>query len=140
MTPQRFAKEPPVIERPQVGDEAMPFLNHLRLTAMQCRAKPRTDLFRACALLQTGQYASRDAHAEALMRCLPEAMGKPARLHAPGTSELTFDEKWLVQLARACRAQDACSIEFLLTSRVGRQNRRLIGYLVGHVAACLAVV
>ena len=33
--------------------EAWAFLNHLRFVAMECRVKPRTDLFEACAFTTT---------------------------------------------------------------------------------------
>ena len=119
---------------PEISDAAMAFLNHLRFVAMGCRAKPRTALFEACALLQADKSASRDAHAEALMRCLNEALGKPARLHTPGTAELTFDEKWLAQLGQAYGRDDELSCQFLLGSRVARENRRLVGFLVGRMS------
>ena len=109
-------------------------LNHLRHVAMTCRAKPRADLFHACALLQITPAASREAHAEALMRCLPEALGQPARLHAPGADELTFDERWLLELLRAATAGDTASTAILLGRRVGAAHRRLVRYLVSRIA------
>lgn len=119
---------------PDVSPEAMAFLNHLRFIAMGCRAKPRTVLFEACALLQTDRSASRDAHAEALMRCMNEALGKPTQLHTPGTAELSFDEKWLVQFGRSCGRGDEASCRFLLSSRVAHENRRLVGFLVARIS------
>jgi hypothetical protein len=110
------------------------FLNNLRFVAMECRAKPRANLFEACALLQSTRDASRAAHAEALMRCLQEALGKPARLHSPGSEEMTFDEKWLLQLGQATVAQDEASISFLLASRVSAEHRRLVRFLVARIA------
>lgn len=112
------------------------FLNYLRFTAMQCRAKPRTDLFEACALLHGSQSASQEAHAEALMRCLNGALRRSARLCAPGTAEITFDESWLVQLGRATAQHDEASLRFLLASRVAHENRRLIRFLVARVSEC----
>ena len=114
--------------------EAWAFLNHLRFVAMACRVKPRTDLFEACALLKVERSESRDAHAEALMRCLSEAFGKPARLFAPGTSEQTFDEQWLMRLGIACGRGDEDSARFLLNSRVAFENRRLVRFLIGRIA------
>lgn len=119
--------------------EALAFLNHLRFVEMNCRAKPRADLFEACALLKGEMAASRDAHAEALMRCLGEAFGKPARLHAPGTLELTFDERWLMCLGMACDSNDEDSQRFLLNSRVAFENHRLVRFLIGRVAECFAL-
>ena len=115
---------------------ALAFLNHLRFVSMGCRAMPRTDLFEACALLKVDRSASRDAHAQALMRCLPEAFGKPSRLFAPGTAELTFDEQWLMRLAMACAGGDEDSQRFLLTSRVAFENRRFVRFLVSQIAEC----
>lgn len=103
---------------------SMGFLNYLRFTSMSCRAKPRTDLFQACALLQVEKSASQEAHADALMRCLSEALGKPVRFLAPGTSELTFDESWLVQLGIATAQDDHASISFLMNSRVAHEIGR----------------
>jgi len=119
--------------------EAWAFLNHLRFVAMECRVKPRTDLFEACALLKVERSASRDAHAEALMRCLSEAFGKPARLFAPGTTEQTFDEQWLMRLGMACGQSDEDSVRFLLSSRVAFENRRLVRFLIGRIAECFSL-
>ena len=109
---------------------ALGFLNYLRFVSMNCRAKPYTGLFEACALLHTQQDRTQQAHAEALMRCLNEALGKPARLYAPGVTEMTFDESWLLQLCLASARQDRASVQFLVQSRVAHENRRLITFLV----------
>ena len=111
------------------------FLNAIRFVAMTCRVKPRTTLFEACALLQADTSGTVDAHAEALTRCLREALGKPVRMYAPGTSEITFDESWLLQLARVCASGDDSSASFLVASRIGFENRRLIRFLVGRIAS-----
>lgn len=116
-----------------VRPDAMGVLNHLRFIAMTCRAKPRADLFEACALLHVDRSASLQSHSEALMRCLGEALGKPARLLAPGEDELTFDEHWLVHLCLATTRGDAASIDFLLKSRVGVEHRRLVRFLVQRI-------
>ncbi|MEP5728805.1 MAG: hypothetical protein ABJL67_05480 [Sulfitobacter sp.] len=139
MTPVRL----PLLSEPESGPllstAQTAYLNHLRFVAMTCRVKPRTGLFEACALLQTEKSTTLDAHAEALMRCLNEAMGKPTRLHTPGTDEMTFDERWLVQLGIACARADQASCDFLLRSRIARENRRLVGFLVGHIADCFSL-
>ena len=114
--------------------EAMALLNHLRFVAMACRSKPRADLFEACALLQVTRSATQEAHADALMRCLREALGQQPKLHAPGTLETSFDEAWLMQLGIACATKNEASIAFLLRSRVAPENRRLVRYLMTHVS------
>ncbi|WP_299288255.1 hypothetical protein [uncultured Tateyamaria sp.] len=117
-----------------LAPQAFDYLNQLRFKAMECRAKPRADLFEACALLQVTRSDSKEAHAEALMRCLAEALGKSPRLHAPGTLEISFDEAWLVELGKAHARGDRASMDFLLGSRVLPQHRRLVHYLIGHIA------
>ncbi len=107
---------------------------------MECRVKPKTDLFEACALLKIERSESRDAHGEALMRCLSEAFGKPAKLFAPGTTEQTFDEQWLMRLGIACSQGDNDSAHFLLNSRVAFENRRLVRFLIGQIAACFSLI
>ncbi len=116
------------------------FIDSLRVMSMSCRAKPRADLFEACALLHVSRSASQAAHMEALMRCLDEALGKAARLHAPGTAEMTFDESWLVQLGRAMSRGDDASISFLLRSRVRAEHRRLIRFLLTRVVESFSLV
>jgi len=125
----RFAHPPR-----RVGDSALTFLNHLRFTSMACRAKPRADLFEACALLHVTRTANLQAHTDALMRCLAQALGKQPMLHAPGTIETSFDESWLVQLGQATARQDDASLAFLLKSRVLPEHRRLILFLITRVS------
>lgn len=117
----------------QAGGTA--FINRLRFVSMACRAKPRTELFEACAQLHATRSASPDAYVEALMRCLGEALGRPARLHSPGTAEMTFDERWLVRLAAVSASADHDSFRFLIESRVARENRRMVAFLIGRIAA-----
>ncbi len=139
MTPLRHPIQADPIFEKTLNTGAMALLNHLRFTALQCRTKPQTELFQACALLQVTRSANQAAHSEALVRCLSQALGQPAKLLAPGTGELTFDEKWLVQLGQACAAGDDASRAFLLRSRVGRENRRLVGFLMGRIVECFSL-
>lgn len=138
-TPRQTGAETRPVDRcarRPVPPEATAFLNHLRLTFMACRTKPRADLFEACALLHVNRCRSLDAHAEALMRCLGAALGQAPRLHSPGSAELTFDEAWLVELAQASARADTDSLTFLLRSRVMPEHRRLIGFLIANTARC----
>ena len=112
MIPMLLEVQPEALPPPAVGREARAFINSLRFAAMACRAKPRTALFEACALVKVGTEASDQAHAEALMRGLREALGKPAQLYAPGTEALTFDERWLIQLGLSCNRDDDDSLRF----------------------------
>ena len=132
--PQRSLRVPPVSE------DSLAFLNQLRFISMSCRSKRRADLFEACALLHVTRSASQEAHAEALMRCLAQALGKQPRLHAPGTAEMTFDETWLLRLGQAITVQDEGSVSFLLKSRVLPEHRRLIRFLVGRISEYFSLI
>lgn len=116
------------------------FLNHLRFTALGCRAKSRTDLFEACALLTLDRTLSLAAHADALMRCLDQALGQRAILFRPGTSEQSFDEAWLLQLATALCRKDEASTTFLLHSRIDRQHHRHIRFLLAHISEHFSLI
>jgi len=109
------------------------FLNSLRIATVICRARLQTDRFEACALLHVSHSVSTRAHAEALVQCLSKALDKPARLLAPGTDELSFDEHWLLGLARAHTRGDDASVAFLLGRRVRPENRRLVAFLIGQL-------
>lgn len=130
----------PAPSSPAMSDGAGRLLNHLRFVATACRTKRRTDLFEACALLKVSRAATLEAHAEALMRCLAEALGTPARLYAPNAPDLSFDEAWLVQLARAIAHGDESSTAFLLHSRVARQHHRWVRYLMGRIASFFPLI
>jgi len=110
------------------------FLNHLRFVALGCRARARTDMFKACALLTTDKTQSMRAHAEALVQCLNEAMSTRVVFFRPGTKELSFDEAWLVQFARALRHEDEDSVRFLLHSRVRPEHHRNMRFLVSRIS------
>ena len=113
---------------------AASFLNHLRFAALSCRAKARTDLFQACALLAIDRNQSLRAHAEALMMCLNEAIGTRTVLYRPGTDEHSFDEAWLLRLATALSSGDEATTAFLLRSRVAREHHRHISFLLRRIS------
>lgn len=140
MLPQR-SKHGTAPEPAQTADfDTASFLNFLRFVALECRIKPRTDLFEACAMLQISRSLSLEAHAEALMRCLSEALGQHPIVRGPGTTETSFDEAWLVQLGAAFACDDQTSAMFLLRSRVVPEKRRLVGYLTRNVASFFPTV
>ncbi|MCV6592987.1 MAG: hypothetical protein OIF48_08560 [Silicimonas sp.] len=116
------------------------FLNHLRFTAMACRAKARTDLFEACALLAVDRSQSRKAHAEALVLSLNEALGKRPIFHRPGDAERSFDEHWILQLARVLAQGDEASATFLLHSRVERAKHRHILFLMSRISEHFSLI
>ena len=110
-------------------------VEHFRKCALDCRVKPRQDAFRACALLAVDGSQPVRAHMEALIQCLPGALGKRALFYRPGSPEMTFDEAWLSQLSISLRDSDHLSAEFLLNSRVAPMHRRHIGFLAMRIAS-----
>ena len=125
---------------PAPSQDQMAFINHVRFVKMACRIKPQTDLFHACALLHVEGNKTKEAHSDALVRCLPEALGTSVRLHAPRVTELSFDEQWLLRMASAIAQDDEPSVGFLLRSRVAPEHRRLIRFLVGRISECFSLV
>ena len=123
-------------ETPESGfaPEAMGWLNALRLVAMRCRAAARLDLFRACTLLSHEPVEAGRAYAEALLRTLPQALGRAPVLRRPGCPELSTDEAWLLRCLERAAAGDLPSLDFLLSSRAARESRRPLGFLIGNLA------
>ncbi len=115
---------------PVQDEQAKALLNHLRMIGLRCRTRARTDLFHACAALSHDSTVARTAYAEVLMRCLSQALGRQAILHRPGEAEVSFDEAWLVRLARALNSGDTASATFLLHSRVPTHARRNLVFLL----------
>lgn len=144
MMPLRLPQVPDAeLPRPNHADhgpEEMNFLNHLRVMALSCRVKRKSDLFHACALISTDPQSSREAHAEALMRCLSQAMNRRPVMLRTGSTEVSFDEAWLIRLAKSLARKDTDSAAFLLGSRIDPAHRRNIRFLVGRISDCFALV
>ncbi len=117
---------------PETGE--MSLINHLRFVGMSCRAKARTDLFQACALLSADKSHSLHTHAEALMRCLNEILGTRAVFYSPGTVELSFDEAWIARLATSVAHGDESSTAFLLHSRAPKIHHRDLRFLISRIS------
>lgn len=126
--------------RHEMSEYERRFLNTLRLVGRQCRAKARTDLFEACAVLSTDKTVADVAFAETLMRCLSQALGKQPILFLPGEAEVSFDEAWLLQLASSIARADQSSTDFLLRSRVQAHARRHCGFLMKSIIENFEVV
>jgi len=113
--------------------EAQALLTHMRLAGLACRSARKAPPIEACTLIDAGVTENAQANRvamEMLMRSLPQAIGRMPVFHAPGASELSFDEAWLLQLVQALRAEDAASCGFLLRSRVPVYARRGLIFLI----------
>lgn len=129
--PPRLREQSPAQQLPA---QARDVLNALRIIAMECRADARTDVFEACALLSGARNVAQDAHARALIRCFGQVLGTRPVLYRPGSVEMSFDEAWLMRTVLASRAKDWESFEFLLRSRIPREQRRNMAFLLHGVS------
>ncbi|MHA3916119.1 hypothetical protein [Halovulum sp. GXIMD14793] len=108
-------------------------LEHLRGIAGDCRCQARLDLFRACDLLAVNENRAADGYAVALIRTLPQAIGRPPVLRQAGASP-SFDEIWLLRLLDRAIADDFDSLAFLVHSRVSAYQRRAFVFLIKGLA------
>ena len=108
-------------------------LEHLRDVSRTNRCKGYIDLFGACASLSGNRDVALHAASEVLVRCLSQALGRRPVLYRVGESEMSFDEKWLMSLARSLKVGDESSAAFLLHSRVPKHARRNLAFLVRNV-------
>lgn len=111
-----------------------PVLSHLRIAGLACRTDARSELFQACALLQLERTRQAAAFAAALVRGLPEALGQRPVFLAPGETEMSFDEAWLLRAIEAHWSGDRASFDFLIRSRVSPIARRHVGFLIAGLA------
>ncbi len=109
-------------------------LETLRRFASEARAAARLDLDGACALAAPEGPDAARTYAAALFRTLGQALGRPPRLHAPGTAETSFDERWLARLLERIEAGDEPSTTFLLCARVAPSRRRPTAFLLRGLA------
>ncbi|QFS84879.1 hypothetical protein FIU97_19495 (plasmid) [Roseivivax sp. THAF40] len=129
------ARRVPVDSTPAPDDvfHERPLLEHLRDVARTNRCKGYIDLFGACAALSDNREVARYAASEVLVRCLSQALGRRPVLFRVGEPETSFDEKWLMALARSLKVADAPSLAFLLNSRVPKHARRNLVFLLQNV-------
>lgn len=109
-------------------------LNQLRHVARANRCKSYIDLFGACAALSGNRGVGMQAASEVLVRCLSQALGRRPVFYRVGEAETSFDENWLIALARSLKNGDEASAAFLLQSRVPKHARRNLVFLLRGVA------
>jgi hypothetical protein len=106
----------------------------LRRAASAGRAEARVPLA-ACAAIDPAAPA--ETHARALLRALPGALRRRPRLWAPGAEGRSFDEAWLLALARALSSGDGDSSRFLLGRRARPEAAPLLAALMRALVARL---
>lgn len=108
-------------------------LAHLRSVARESRCKSYIDLFGACAVLSGNRKFAGQAASEVFMRCLSQALGRRPILYRAGEPSTSFDEDWLMALARSLKNEDVASVTFLINSRVPKHARRNFIFLFRNV-------
>ena len=108
-------------------------LDHLRHVARDARCKSYVDLFGACATLSVNSHVATQASSEVLVRCLSQALGRRPIMFREGERETSFDEDWLLSLARSIQREDQASTTFLLHSRVPKHAHRNLVFLLWNV-------
>lgn len=112
----------------------LPAIALLRLAALDCRAAP---LRRAVGDLRRPRPRGRRGRLRdrAGPRMLPAASERRPMIWRPGSDGLSFDETWLLALARALRAGDASSVRFLAARRVRPGAGPVLRMLVAGLSA-----
>lgn len=118
---------------PREDRRANLLLNHLRHVWRSTRSKSYVDLFGTCAALSGNRHVAAEASSEALMRCLSQALGRRPVLFREGEQETSFDEAWLIALARRLKDGDTSSVTFLLHSRVPKHAHRNLVFLLRNI-------
>ena len=103
---------PPPLDEAPCGRPAL-----LRICSLECRAARRLGLEEARARLVGASDADAAAFARALVRTLPEGLGRRLESPRPEPAAPSFDEAWLLALLAAADRGDRASTAFLLRSR-----------------------
>ena len=99
-------------------------LERARACALEVRAFPRLDMFKACQLISCEIELLSSEMLELFIRSLPQAFGRQSIFHLPGTGRLSWDEKWLLSIVNAVSRADYDSVHFLIQSVVRKKHRR----------------
>ena len=109
-------------------------IDTIRTAHLECRVKPRSDLFKSCEMLSFDRDAAHAAYTEALVRHLPQILGKKPVFYRPGEPSLSFDEAWILALLSAYGDDNEAASVFLLGSRVKQHYRLKMAFLCSNLA------
>jgi len=116
-----------------VGAQETALLAHVRHVARSSRCKRYVDLFGACAVLSGNREIAAQAASEVLVRGLSQALGQRPVIFRVNETGMSFDEAWLLALARSLKSGDTASATFLLNSRVKKHLHRNLVFLLRAV-------
>ena len=90
---------------------------------------PKIDVFKACELVQLDIELLTPELLSIFIRSLPQAFGRSTHFLPTGTSELSWDEKWLISLVSAISRADYDSVHFLISEALSLFTRNLASLL-----------
>ena len=116
------------------SDEAVQFLNKLRMVSMRCRSSAHVDIFEACRLLIRDDAAMAEHFADALLRTMKQDLKRSPVFYTPNSKDFSFDEAWLLRTLMRSKYSDNASVQFLIQSRIAHPYRRSIAFLIKNVS------
>ena len=102
----------------KITSDEFELLEAIREHAKQARSLPKIDVFKACELVQLDIELVTPELLSIFVRSLPQAFGRPTHFFSSGSSELSWDEKWLISLVSAISRADYDSVHFLIKTRI----------------------
>lgn len=89
---------------------------------------------------RTARLFGREQHAVAtLLQILPDRLGKRLVFFEPGASDVSFDERWLLNLFDAHRQRDTDRYQFAMLSRLSKADAAEVHFAVCKAAHTLDV-
>ena len=97
-----------------ITSHELELLEAVREEAKQARSMPKSDVFKACELVQLDIELLTPELLSIFVRSLPQAFGRSAEFLKAGSEELSWDEKWVISLVSAISRADYDSVNFLI--------------------------
>lgn len=116
----------------KISSNELQLLEAVREHARQARSMPKIDIFKACELVQFDIELVTPEILNIFVRSLPQAFGRPTHFFPTGTSELSWDEKWLISLILAVSRADYDSVHFLIKTSVKPIHQQQCRSIVSH--------
>lgn len=126
----------PLFETHPFSAPQPPLLFQIRLAAMTGRTDPRASIA-SCALVDPALET--DKAARLLVQIVAQGLDRRPVFWRPGSEGQSFDESWLIALARAIRVGDTGSERFLTERRVRPPATRILRHFLEMLGARLDI-
>ena len=108
----------------KISSDEIELLEAVREQAKQARSLPKMDIFKACELVQLDIELLTPEILSIFVRSLPQAFGRSTHFFPAGTTELSWDEKWLISLVSAISRADYDSAHFLIKTCIKPSHQK----------------